>query len=105
MEKISTEKCNIPSYDFRKLGIEIVTFELLQSRYSNVICLEQLTEQSTTAKGAVFILYNIARLETILSTFDERVKKGYYRELPKLDEVNFDLLKEEVEFIVKIMSM
>lgn len=97
MERISAEKCNIGSYDFPKLGIEIVSFELLQSRYSSVVSLEQLMEQSTTAKGAVFVLYNVARLETILTAFDEQVRKGFYEKLPDLDTIDFGLLKEEVK--------
>lgn len=96
LEKISAEKCNIGSFDFRKMGIEIITFELLQSRYYNVISLEQLMEQSTSAKGAVFVLYNVARLETILSHFNDNVQNGVYEELPQLKDIHFELLKEEV---------
>lgn len=46
--------------------------------------------------GAAFILYNSARLESLLRRFDEKVENGDYEGLPPLDSINFTLLDEEV---------
>lgn len=82
--------------DYVKLGAGIVAFDLLRTKYTNVIQLDQLIAQSTTSKGAAFILYNVARLQTILHSFDEQVSSGTYAKLPPLDQIDFNLLKEEV---------
>lgn len=94
--KYGNEKENFILYDYVKLGAGIVTFDLLRTKHSNVIPLEQLIAQSTTSKGAAFILYNVARLQSILATFDEHVSSGSYAKLPALDQIDFTLLKEEV---------
>lgn len=47
--------------------------------------------------GASFILYNSARIETILRKFNEKVEVGYYNMLPELSDINFGLLCEEVK--------
>lgn len=111
VEQIANEKGNSIKYDCRKLAFEIVGFELLQSRVANVIALDQMTDHSTTVKGANFVLYNVARLETILSTFDAQVDNGYYAKLPALSAIDFKLLKEEViaigfpMWLVSILTM
>lgn len=94
--KYGNEKENCILYDYRKLGAGIVTFDLLRTKHTNVIPLKQLIAQSCTAKGAAFILYNVARLQSILNTFNEHVTSGYYEKLPKLDRIDFTLLREEV---------
>lgn len=94
--KYGTEKENLILYDYVKLGAGIVTFDLLRTKHTNVIPLDQLIAQSSTSKGAAFILYNVARLQSILNTFDEHVSSGLYNKLPALDQIDFTLLKEEV---------
>jgi arginyl-tRNA synthetase len=49
--------------------------------------------------GAVFILYNYARLATILRQFEEKVQLGYYPQLIPYEEVDFLLLSKEVSYI------
>lgn len=102
--KYGTEKENFILYDYVKLGACIVTFDLLRTKHTNVIPLDQLIAQSSTSKGAAFILYNVARLQSILNTFDEQVSSGAYNKLPTLDQIDFSLLKEEVCTYV-ILSM
>lgn len=48
--------------------------------------------------GASFILYNSARIETLLRTFEERVQQSTYEQLPALDDINLSLLNEEEEW-------
>lgn len=94
--KYGTEKPHMILYDYVKLGAGIVAFDLLRTKHTNVIPLDQLIAQSTTSKGAAFILYNVARLQSILTTFEEHVSSGSYNKLPPLDQIDFTLLKEEV---------
>lgn len=94
--KYGSDKENHINYDFVKLGAGLTTFDLLRIKHTNVIQLEQLIAQSSTSKGAAFILYNVARLESILSVFDANVASGAYNKLPELDQIDFALLKEEV---------
>lgn len=45
-----------------------------------------------------FILYNSARLENLLNTFNEKVKENYYPELVPPSQINLDLLTEKREW-------
>lgn len=84
------EKC-------RKLGAAIVTFDLLKVKHFNAIDFEKMiTATTTTIKGAAFILYNFARLQTLLVSFDNQVSRGFYDPLPEYENIDFGLLKEEV---------
>jgi hypothetical protein len=49
--------------------------------------------------GAVFILYNCARLAAILRQFEEKVQLGYYPQLVPYEEVDFLLLSKEVSYL------
>lgn len=98
-EKVERERKVMEDFvvnDYVKLGASIVAFDLLRTKFTNVIPLDQLIAQSSTSKGAAFILYNVARLQTILHSFDEHVSSGTYAKLPPLDQIDFTLLKEEV---------
>lgn len=91
------ERMNVVPYDFDKLGRAIVTFELLNVKYNNVIDFEKTLPHAASAqKNAAFILYNVARLQCLLNTFDKSVAAGYYNALPTFDEIDFRLLEEEV---------
>lgn len=79
-----------------KLGTAIVTFDLLKIKHFNAIDSEKLMGATTANKGAAFILYNVARLQTLLATFDHQVANGFYNALPDFDQIDFGLLKEEV---------
>jgi hypothetical protein len=65
---------------------------MMEVKHSNVLRLTPNVKQA-------FILYNSARLETLIATFHE---KGY-PPLPSLHEVNLDLLTEEGWELVKCM--
>jgi hypothetical protein len=49
--------------------------------------------------GAMFILYNCARLAEILRQFEEKVQLGYYPQLIPYEEVDFLLLSKEVSYL------
>lgn len=88
-ENIIIDKC-------QKLGAAIVTFDLLKIKHFNAIDFEKLMAATSTIKGAAFILYNVARLQTLLASFDHQVSRGFYDPLPDFDKIDFGLLKEEV---------
>ncbi|CAF4849828.1 unnamed protein product [Pieris macdunnoughi] len=79
------------------LGESAVAFELLQIRPSSSIKI-QFDASSGSSKGVAFILYNCARLETIIRTFNEKVNEGSYPLLPDLDEIQISLLTHEDEW-------
>lgn len=87
---------NCVPYDFNKLGTAIVTFELLNVKYNNVIDFEKTSPHASAQKNAAFILYNVARLQCLLTTFDKHVSTGCYNALPAFNEIDFRLLEEEV---------
>lgn len=89
-------KDSVVSNDFKKSGAAIVTFELLRVKHNNVIDFERTLTKTSTIKGSTFILYNVARLQRLLASFDEHVSTGYYNALPEYSEIDFGLLREEV---------
>lgn len=91
--RVRNEKVFIELID--KLGRAAVTVDMLEVKHSRPVALNS-SGVTSSSKGAAFILYNSARLETLLRTFDEKVKSGYYPELPELDQVDLSLLVEEV---------
>lgn len=83
-------------YDIEKLGQAVAIYDLLKVKHANAIPVGNVVKQSCSAKGAVFILYNVARVQRVLNTFNEKVASGYYTPLPELDQIDVSLLKEEV---------
>lgn len=88
-EKSVLDKC-------QKLGTAIVSFDLLKIKHFNAIDFERVMTTTTTVKGAAFVLYNVARLQTLLATFHHQVSRGFYGPLPDFDQIDFGLLREEV---------
>lgn len=101
--KYGSNKENAVIDKCQKLGTAVVQFDLLKVKHYNPIDLEKLMKvTSPTIKGAAFILYNVARLQTLLATFEQQVAKGFYAPLPEFDEIDFGLLKTEVRFCVSL---
>lgn len=101
MEKIAQMKYGDDTnemvlYDFDKLGQAVAIFDLLKVKHGNPIPIGNVIRQSCSAKGAVFILYNVARVQRVLNTFYEKVASGYYSPLPELNQIDVSLLREEV---------
>lgn len=81
---------------FRRLGEAAVAVDLLEVKPSSPVNLIRSGQGST--KGASFILYNSARLETLLRTFEQKVSDGTYDKLPPLKDVDLSLLSNEEEW-------
>ncbi|XP_075975118.1 DALR anticodon-binding domain-containing protein 3 [Anticarsia gemmatalis] len=80
------------------LGESAVVFELLQTNSRSPIKINFDSCAGGSTKGASFILYNCARLETIIKTYYDKVCEGTYPELPKLEETDLTLLTQEEEW-------
>ncbi|XP_023725854.1 DALR anticodon-binding domain-containing protein 3 [Cryptotermes secundus] len=87
---------------WENLGDAAVRIDLLHVKPSHTVCLNLVKEgngiQESSNKGAVFILYNCARLATILRQFEEKVQLGYYPQLIPYEEVDFLLLSKDEEW-------
>ncbi|XP_028899496.2 uncharacterized protein LOC105217675 [Zeugodacus cucurbitae] len=79
-----------------RLGAAAVTVDLMEVRFSSPVQIIRSGKGST--KGAAFILYNSARLESLLRRFDEKVENGDYEGLPPIESIDFTLLDEEEEW-------
>ncbi|KAG6447888.1 hypothetical protein O3G_MSEX005210 [Manduca sexta] len=80
------------------LGESAVVFDLLQAKPSGAVKINFECSSAGSSKGAAFILYNCARLETIIRTYNERVDEGVYPPLPDLDGCDLTLLTQEDEW-------
>lgn len=73
------------------LGMAAVIMDLVEVKHSSPMVLRSDAKQA-------FILYNSARLETLIDSFDKKVLDGFYPELPPLAEIDLNLLKEPEEW-------
>lgn len=80
------------------LGAAAVVVDLLEAKTSGPVYLAAKSNivANTSSKGAAFILYNSARIETLFRVFNERVQSGYYPPLPAT--IDYALLKQEDEW-------
>ncbi|XP_071447092.1 DALR anticodon-binding domain-containing protein 3 isoform X2 [Hetaerina americana] len=79
-----------------------VTVDLLSTKPSQPISLD-LQDKFTlsrekSSKGATFLLYNYARLISILRQFEEKVREGVYPPLAPIESADFSLLSSEEEW-------
>lgn len=74
-----------------KLGRYAATLDLLEVKQSSTAHLQPDPQQA-------FILYNSARMETLMEKFDKKVDEGYYGKPPDLTAIDTSLLKEEEEW-------
>jgi hypothetical protein len=74
-----------------KVGNAAAIFDMIETKHSNAMKL-------TSNPKHAFILYNSARIETLLANFYEKVSKGYYPALPALNDIDTSLLTEEEEW-------
>ncbi|XP_049872755.1 DALR anticodon-binding domain-containing protein 3 [Pectinophora gossypiella] len=80
------------------LGESAVVFELLQTKPSSAVKINFDHSASGSSKGAAFILYNCARLETIIKTYNDKVDEGIYPPLSDFESIDFSLLTQEDEW-------
>lgn len=75
----------------KKLGRAAAAMDLIEVKHSSVLRLTSNPKQS-------FILYNSARVETLITSFHEMVDQKYYPELPQLSDVDLEPLTEPLEW-------
>lgn len=80
----------------QRLGTYAVTVDFLEIKVLSPVGLNYNFSGMGCSKGASFILYNSARLETLIDNFDGKVREGYYPALPEFKDIDISLLKEEV---------
>lgn len=54
--------------------------------------------------GAAFILYNSARIDKLIRTYDQNIASGHYS-VPSESAIDWSLLKEEVNYILFHLSI
>jgi len=81
-----------------KLGIAAVKLDMIEVKHSNPLTLTFDIKQA-------FILYNSARIETLLKSFDEKVASGYYQPLPELDDIDMNLLTDNEWTLLKQLML
>lgn len=91
--RVSQEKVLINLVN--ELGKAAVTVDLLEVKHSSPVGLSTIVGHSSS-KGAAFILYNSARLETLFRTYNQKVESGYYQKLKEFFDDSVCHLKEEV---------
>ncbi|KAL7034679.1 hypothetical protein ACKWTF_008053 [Chironomus riparius] len=75
------------------LGTAAGKLDMIEVKHSNPLTLTFDVKQA-------FILYNSARIETLLKSFNEKVASGYYQPLPELDDIDMNLLTDNEEWIL-----
>lgn len=94
------------SHDFealmQRLGHAAVIVDLFEVRHSSSATV--VRNGLGSSKGANYILYNSARLETLLRTFASQVNEGVYEPLPSLEKVDLSLLEDEVRLIANLIA-
>lgn len=75
------------------LGTAAAKLDMIEVKHSNPLTLTFDVKQA-------FILYNSARIETLLKSFNEKVASGYYQPLPELDDIDMNLLTDNEEWIM-----
>jgi arginyl-tRNA synthetase len=90
---LSNEICEA---NVKLLTLCSITFDLLKVSHSSDIRLN--TNNFVNEHDSSFLLYNCARISTILKKFNYLVAQGIYPNLPEIETVNFEEdLKNELE--------
>lgn len=74
-----------------RLGRNAATLDLLEVKQSAAVTLSSDPKQA-------FILYNSARIETLMEKFRQKVEEGYYMNVPGAHEIDTSLLQEVEEW-------
>ncbi|XP_052899918.1 DALR anticodon-binding domain-containing protein 3 [Anopheles moucheti] len=83
------------------LGRSAAIVDMLQTKHANVIdmrTMQEITRNHCTSKGASFIMYNYARLATILKKHAQLVEQDAQLEIPPVHKIDFSLLVEPEEW-------
>uniref|UniRef100_A0A182MML7 DALR anticodon binding domain-containing protein n=1 Tax=Anopheles culicifacies TaxID=139723 RepID=A0A182MML7_9DIPT len=83
------------------LGRSAAIVDMLQTKHAHVIDMrtqQEIMRNHCTSKGASFILYNYARLATILRKHALLVEQNQLLDVPPVHEIDFSLLVEPEEW-------
>ncbi|CAH0399679.1 unnamed protein product [Chilo suppressalis] len=80
------------------LGESAVVFELLQTKPGSAVKINFECSSAGSSKGAAFVLYNCARLEALIRSYNEKVVEGIYPTLPDIENTDLSLLTNEDEW-------
>jgi len=98
------ESCEIKEgNDANDLALISLKFDLMKTSVKTNLRMEVTSEQDALDKKAgIFLIYNYARIQSILSSFKENsttgCRLGKYPHLPDICYINFSLLKEQSEW-------
>ncbi|KAH8266394.1 hypothetical protein KR038_005834 [Drosophila bunnanda] len=80
----------------KRLGAAAVIVDLISVRHQSAVTL--VRNGLGSSKGASYILYNSARLETLLRTFNDKVKAKVYDPLPPLESIDLSILEDDMDW-------
>ncbi|XP_017013766.2 uncharacterized protein [Drosophila takahashii] len=80
----------------KRLGEAAVIVDLFEVRHATAAIV--VRNGLGSSKGASYILYNSARLETLLRTFAGLVNAGHYEPLPPLEEIDLSILEDDMDW-------
>ncbi|KAJ7377626.1 DALR anticodon-binding domain-containing protein 3 [Desmophyllum pertusum] len=81
----------------RQMAVATIKLEILSAAPNSEVKIN-LCETSREFRQATFVLYNCARLAKLFQNFEENVQKGVYPALPPVNEVDFNLLRDQAEW-------
>ncbi|RUS88650.1 hypothetical protein EGW08_003609 [Elysia chlorotica] len=94
---ISNNVCN--KDDIVTLTDASIKIDILGNACGNPLTLENTaSDRGAESRLGAFILYNTARLSTLLQKFDQAVEGGFYPALPPVDQIDWALLREEEDW-------
>ncbi|KAH8281182.1 hypothetical protein KR018_008293 [Drosophila ironensis] len=79
-----------------RLGEAALIVDLFEVRHASAA--KVVRNGCGSSKGAAYILYNSARIETLLRNFENQVNLGVYESLPGLDKIDFTLLEDDLDW-------
>ncbi|GFO14418.1 Dalr anticodon-binding domain-containing protein 3-like [Plakobranchus ocellatus] len=94
---IGSEGCS--NDDVKTLTDASIKIDILGNACSSPLSLENTASgRGAESRLGAFILYNAARLFTLLQRFDQAVIDGKYPPLPPVDQIDWTLLREEEDW-------
>nr|XP_016942391.1 DALR anticodon-binding domain-containing protein 3 [Drosophila suzukii] len=80
----------------KRLGEAAVIVDLFEVRHATAAIV--VRNGVGSSKGASYVLYNSARLETLMRTFASMVNAGVYEPLPPLGEIDLSILEDDMDW-------
>jgi len=82
-----------------QVAVSSLALDIYSLSLSNHLKIDAVTDISCmSSRKSLFILYNYARICTLLDHYQEKVGEGVYEALPDINNVFFPLLTEEAEW-------